>query len=174
MKILQKGFTLTELMIVVAIIGILAAVAIPSYQDYAARAQAADAFTLLDGLKVPMAEQYNTTGTFLIGGASGVVGTLTSGRYVTSVVSMSSLTAAPADKTTLVATYKTVGVSNRLLDPGGAAAKVHMFYNTVDNRWSCANGDSAMTDAQTVAYGVVAVANNATGLPLAILPQACQ
>ncbi|WP_151795304.1 pilin [Acinetobacter soli] len=47
----QKGFTLIELMIVVAIIGILAAIAIPAYQNYIARSQASEAFTLADGLK---------------------------------------------------------------------------------------------------------------------------
>ena len=47
----QKGFTLIELMIVVAIIGILAAIAIPAYQDYTAKAQASEAFVLLDGIK---------------------------------------------------------------------------------------------------------------------------
>jgi type IV pilus assembly protein PilA len=47
----QQGFTLIELMIVVAIIGILAAIAIPAYSDYTARAQASDAFVTLDGVK---------------------------------------------------------------------------------------------------------------------------
>jgi type IV pilus assembly protein PilA len=47
----QKGFTLIELMIVVAIIGILAAVAIPAYQDYTAKAQTSEVFAMMDGLK---------------------------------------------------------------------------------------------------------------------------
>lgn len=51
MKSNQQGFTLIELMIVVAIIGILAAIAIPAYQNYIARAQVAEAFTLIDGAK---------------------------------------------------------------------------------------------------------------------------
>src|SRR5690554_6584334 len=58
----QQGFTLIKLMIVVAIIGILAAVAIPAYQDYTARAQAAEAAQLLAGLKTPIVEYYNTNG----------------------------------------------------------------------------------------------------------------
>ena len=51
MKAVQKGFTLIELMIVVAIIGILAAIAIPAYQDYTGRAQASEALSATSGVR---------------------------------------------------------------------------------------------------------------------------
>lgn len=60
----QHGFTLIELMIVVAIIGILAAVALPAYQDYTVRAQVTEALNLAAGLKGDVAERYNQTGAF--------------------------------------------------------------------------------------------------------------
>jgi type IV pilus assembly protein PilA len=58
MKQIQKGFTLIELMIVVAIIGILAAIAIPAYQDYTIRAQVSEGATLAGGVKVAMADYF--------------------------------------------------------------------------------------------------------------------
>jgi type IV pilus assembly protein PilA len=62
MKKIQQGFTLIELMIVVAIIGILAAVAIPAYQDYTARAQMAESVELLTGAKTPLSEFFADKG----------------------------------------------------------------------------------------------------------------
>ncbi|MDH3589110.1 MAG: pilin [Gammaproteobacteria bacterium] len=60
----QQGFTLIELMIVVAIIGILAAIAIPAYQDYTQRAQIGEAFTVVSGAKTAIAEFAQTNGDY--------------------------------------------------------------------------------------------------------------
>lgn len=64
MKSIQQGFTLIELMIVVAIIGILAAVAIPAYQDYTIRSQVSEGMSLASGAKTALAEFYNQRGEF--------------------------------------------------------------------------------------------------------------
>lgn len=88
MKNLQKGFTLIELMIVVAIIAILAAIAIPAYQNYLIRAQVSEGAVLADGVKTPLAEYYANHGTFPSNNASiGLPATAasTSGKYVSQV-----------------------------------------------------------------------------------------
>ena len=64
MKSMQKGFTLIELMIVVAIIAILAAIAISQYQDYVIRSQVSEGSSLADGVKTAIGEFYNNYGRF--------------------------------------------------------------------------------------------------------------
>ncbi|HGO6968306.1 TPA: pilin, partial [Neisseria meningitidis] len=89
MNTLQKGFTLIELMIVIAIVGILAAVALPAYQDYTARAQVSEAILLAEGQKSAVTEYYLNHGIWPANNNSAGVATSPSdikGKYVQSVI----------------------------------------------------------------------------------------
>ncbi|HGM0669407.1 TPA: pilin [Neisseria gonorrhoeae] len=87
MNTLQKGFTLIELMIVIAIVGILAAVALPAYQDYTARAQVSEAILLAEGQKSAVTEYYLNNGEWPKDNASAGVASASDikGKYVQKV-----------------------------------------------------------------------------------------
>jgi type IV pilus assembly protein PilA len=91
LKKVQKGFTLIELMIVIAIIGILAAIAIPAYQNYTIRSQVTEGLSLADGWKTAVSEFYAQNGSFPAtfnssGGTTAVAVTASSvGKYVSAI-----------------------------------------------------------------------------------------
>ena len=91
MKAIQKGFTLIELMIVVAIIGILAAIAIPAYQDYTIRSHVTEGLNLAGAVKAAVAETYADRGAWPAGNLeAGIVddagaAVSPSGKYVTGI-----------------------------------------------------------------------------------------
>ena len=124
MKQLQKGFTLIELMIVVAIIGILAAVAIPAYQDYIAKAQATEAFTLLDGLKTPVAEAMSQDP---VAGCVIPAGAVSNGKYVATMAATLATSVC-----SLVATYASSGVSTKVI-----SQTVTLAFDSSAGTWGC-------------------------------------
>jgi type IV pilus assembly protein PilA len=141
MKQLQKGFTLIELMIVVAIIGILAAVAIPAYQDYIARSQMSEAVNLLGSGKTPLAEYFADKGSWPA--VTDVMGN-TSGKYTASISAANTGTIAGTASTfTLEATMKTSTINAAI-----TGKTVQLRTGDSGKNWTCTSAGAAAVDSK--------------------------
>ena len=128
MKRNQTGFTLIELMMVVAIIGLLAAIAIPSYRSYIARSQASEAIVLLGGLVRSVEEDLQQSGEFPANNAALLaLSTPLSGEYVSSI-SPASVSGAAGE---LHATFKSTQISPLI------SGSVVVFIRDGNGDWSC-------------------------------------
>jgi type IV pilus assembly protein PilA len=131
MRYFQKGFTLIELMIVVAIIGILAAVAIPAYQDYIARSQVSEAVSLGAGGKTPLAEFYADKGIWP-SEASDVMGNL-SGKYVSAIT----ITTGNATSGNLILTSR---MKDSTINSAITGSTLELSTSDGGKNWSCTGG----------------------------------
>ena len=169
---IQKGFTLIELMIVVAIIGILAAVALPAYQDYTVRAKITEGVVGASSAKVTVSEGFQSNGMIGVAGAAAAINAQNNNsKYV------SSITAAPLTGIVTVAYVNaTTGVAAPALPTltftpgvktgaGVAAALADGLVGSVD--WGCSS--TLQVKANTVVTGATAGT-----LPAKYAPSECR
>jgi type IV pilus assembly protein PilA len=163
LKKMQQGFTLIELMIVVAIIGILAAIAIPAYQDYAIRAKVTEGLNLADSAKTSVSESFQSGSlTGLKAAASAWNSAFTPTKYVSNITvatatGVITVQYNPAQIPQLAAGANFV-VLSPYLQPAGGGAEIALAASgttTGNIDWACTSAGNATANAQGMGAAVL-------------------
>ena len=160
MKSLQKGFTLIELMIVVAIIGILAAIAIPAYQDYTVRAKVTEGLNLASAAKTTISEAYQSND------VAGVTAVSTSWTFTpTKYVNTITVSAAGVIDITYSANVAQINGKDITLTPsiGGVGLGTAGLSGSID--WACASLANATATARGLPFTAPAAGVDARYVP---------
>jgi type IV pilus assembly protein PilA len=158
LKKMQQGFTLIELMIVVAIIGILAAIAIPAYQDYAIRAKVTEGLNLADSAKTAVAESFQSGALIgLSAAAASWTSAFTPTKYVSNVTIATTTGVITVQYASAVIPQLAVGANFIVLSPyiqpagGGAPVAMSAAGTATGNiDWACTSAGNATANAQAM------------------------